>query len=87
MSHLDRNIYFCRDCSHVQFEPSCYKKLRKGTLDERVCWKAHQLTKIPKMNPRGKRRIETDKLLVGEAELDVQIWLNRVRQKYGIRRL
>lgn len=87
MSRLDRDIYFCRDCAHVQFEPGCYTKLRKGTLDERVCWKDHQLTKIPKMNLRGKRRIEADKLLVGEAELDVQIWLDRVRQKYGIRRL
>lgn len=85
--HTWTRIFTSVDCAHVQFEPGCYTKLRKDTLEERVWWKDHQLTKIPKINSKSKRRIEAEKLLVGEAELDVQMWLDGIRQKYGVRRL
>lgn len=83
---LKKDLYLCRDCAHVRFESSCYKKLINGSLEERVCRKDHNLTKIPKLRPDDRKRIASGYVLGGKAGKAVKIesWLSTVRHQYGI---
>lgn len=65
---LKRDLYHCLDCAHVRFEYSCYKKLRNGSLKERVCWKDHTFTKIPKLLSSDRKRIISGYVMTGKGE-------------------
>lgn len=86
ISDIDRDIYICKDCAHVQLEVDCFKKLRAGSWEERVCLSKHKLTKFPKMRPRDRRRVQSGHVLIGKMELKIGNWLDKIRETYSIRK-
>lgn len=86
ISDIDRDIYICKDCAHVQLEVDCFKKLRAGSWEERVCSSKHKLTKFPKMRPRDRRRVQSGHVLIRKMELKIGDWLDKIRETYSIRK-
>ncbi|KAJ4354781.1 hypothetical protein N0V95_003554 [Ascochyta clinopodiicola] len=81
---LDRDLYLCRDCAHVRFEESCYKKLCSGLLEQTACWKKHKLTKVPKTMLRDRDKIITGHVIVGGKVEKVDTWIAAARRQYDI---
>lgn len=77
--HMD--LYACKDCIDVQFEQSCFEKLRSGTLDVRVCGNTHRFVKLPKLDTKALK--ETEKGLVHEQT--IQDWLHDIKHLFGIK--
>lgn len=80
---LDRDLYVCRDCPHVHLEDSCLKKLRDGSLKVRVCRKDHRITRIPRITLKGRRRVESGKVLVGKLKQTLKIGSIRLGANMG----
>lgn len=77
--HMD--LYACKDCIDVQFEQSCFEKLKSGTLDVRVCGKTHRFLKLPKLDAKALK--EREKGLIQEQT--IQDWLHDIRHLFGIK--
>jgi tetratricopeptide (TPR) repeat protein len=78
------NIYACKDCIDVQFEPSCFEKLRRGALDQMICGRDHEFLHVPKFDEEAWAKIPKGMLRVGADLISVKDWLNDIRKKMGI---
>lgn len=75
------NIYSCKDCLDVQFEPDCYAKLLAGTLERRVCSSKHSFLYLPPFDVERWKQTPADQMWVGEEMVAKAEW------KEGIKRM
>lgn len=87
------SIWFCKVCDDVQFDDECLEKLRKGTLTRFVCSPDHEWLRVSSWTDEyratGKGRVRTggelqDGKRVGGEIVAVDVWLDTIREKWGI---
>ena len=77
------DLYACKDCIDVQFEPGCLEKLQNGTLERKICNKAHEFLYVPKWDDDEHAKIPEGQVKVGEELVAVKDWLNEIRRQWG----
>lgn len=77
------DIYACKDCVDIQFEPGCLEKLRNGTLERKVCGRGHEFLHVPKWDDDEHAKIPEGQVKVGGELVAVKDWLNTIRREWG----
>lgn len=79
------NFYVCRECDYMEFDPECLKRLREGTLGDRICGQDHKMLYVPAYDGALWQKIGKGNVMVGEEVISVRDWLQRIKEKWGIR--
>lgn len=89
------SLWFCKVCEDVQFEDECFRKLQEGTLTRFVCSPDHEWLRVPSWTDEyratGNGRVRVggelhDGKRVGGEIVDVEKWLDLIREKWGIKK-
>ncbi|KAI3541485.1 hypothetical protein CSPX01_07573 [Colletotrichum filicis] len=76
-------IYTCADdCGRVQFDKSCYKKLKAGTLGNDFCDKDHKFLEVPKQDMRQGLDLPLGSVMVGGRRITLEVWREEIKSKY-----
>ena len=78
------DIYACKDCIDVWFDPGCLELLKKGELTWDVCNKNHEFLHIPKYDFERAEEIGMDNVAVGDKVMSVKDWLDSIRVEWGV---
>ncbi|KAI9686798.1 MAG: hypothetical protein M1822_002858 [Bathelium mastoideum] len=87
------SLWFCKVCEDVQFEDSCFTKLKKGTLQRFVCSADHDFLRVPswrdEFRATGKDHVRVggefiDGQRVGGEVVHVNTWLDSIRKQWSI---
>lgn len=76
------DMYICKDCLDVQFDPDCYQKLKKGELDINICGTDHAHLHVPPFDEEGWRKMPKDHMMVGGTPTPRKEWIDRIKKNW-----
>ncbi|KAE8376136.1 hypothetical protein BDV26DRAFT_294367 [Aspergillus bertholletiae] len=76
------NYYQCSICLDTGFCPSCFELLEQGTMGINRCSPKH--AKDMMYVPRRPRDVAPGKMLVGDEEVDFELWKQQLKEEWGI---
>lgn len=79
------DLYHCRDCIDVQFDETCYLKLKEGNLklEQADCDASHSFLYIPKRSSEALDAMPPDSVMVGKDVVSVKDWLDGIRKEWS----
>jgi hypothetical protein len=78
------NMWVCKDCIDVQFDPVCYDKLKKGTLKRRVCSPLHHHIYIPPFQKERWLATPEDQMWVDGSLMQKKDWVEKIKVEWQI---
>lgn len=78
------NMWVCKDCADVQFDPKCYEKLKNGTLERRVCSPLHYHFFIPPFQKERWLTTPEDQMWVGGNRVAKKEWVEKIKTEWKI---
>ncbi|KAI0443630.1 hypothetical protein F4803DRAFT_301435 [Xylaria telfairii] len=76
-------IWICADdLGRVQFDENCYRKLKEGTLETKICDKDHFFYHIGKRDEAGLNKVEDGLVYVADRVITLEEWKSEVKAKY-----
>lgn len=78
------NMWICKDCADVQFDPLCYEKLKNGTLKEKVCSPLHYHFYVPPFDRDRWLATPEDQMWVDGSLKPKKDWAEKIREEWKI---
>jgi hypothetical protein len=78
------NMWICKDCADVQFDPVCYDKLKNGTLQRKVCSPLHHHFYIPPFQKERWLTTPEDQMWVNESLMSKKSWVEKIKVEWKI---
>ncbi|KAI0450203.1 hypothetical protein F5B21DRAFT_491620 [Xylaria acuta] len=76
-------MWTCADDSgRIQFDENCYRKLKEGTLEKKICDKDHAFYYIGKRNEEYLDKVEDGSVRVADRVMTLEEWKSEVKAKY-----
>jgi hypothetical protein len=78
------NMWVCKDCADVQFDPVCYDKLKNGILKRRVCSPLHHHFYIPPFQKERWLATPEDQMWVDGSLMQKKDWVEKIKVEWQI---
>ncbi|KAI1750250.1 hypothetical protein F4782DRAFT_509799 [Xylaria castorea] len=76
-------MWICADdLGRLQLDENCYRKLKGGTLQGKICHKDHTFYHIGKRNKEDLDKVEDETVHVGDRVITMEEWKSEVKAKY-----
>jgi hypothetical protein len=78
------NMWVCKDCADVQFDPVCYDKLKNRTLERRVCSPLHHHFYIRPFQKERWLATPEDQMWVDGSLMSKKDWVEKIKVEWKI---